>query len=66
MTSITSLHAHSATTPPPDSRQKDTLFCQVCGHESPIGGDWVPAQNDNNRTLQCPECQTVLGDRSDE
>ena len=65
MTSLSSLHAHSATTPPPDGRRKHVLFCQTCGHESPIGGDWLLESTDDSEYLRCPECQTVLGSRSD-
>lgn len=63
MTSFTSLHTHSATTPPPDSRQKDMLFCPACGHESPISGDWVTEQHADGRTIRCPACRTVVSNR---
>jgi len=65
MTSLSSLHTHAATTPPPDGRQKHVLFCPVCGHESPIDGDWLVESTDDTQRLRCPECQNTLG-RHDE
>lgn len=51
--------------PSPDGREKDTLFCPVCGHESTArGGDWAvterDAAGDRVRAYECPDCWTVV------
>ncbi|MDS0258779.1 phage terminase large subunit family protein [Haloarcula sp. S1CR25-12] len=67
MTSIKTLPAHAtATTPPPETRQKAMLFCPSCGHESPVTGDWDVEQTDGERTYSCPWCHTVISSRPDE
>lgn len=48
---------------PPKQRSKSVLFCQRCGHESPLTGDWVHDSDDG--TSRCPECQAVIGARND-
>jgi len=66
MTSIDTYPAYAtATTPPPDSRPKASLFCPDCGHESPITGDWLVEQGDGDRTYRCPECQSAISTRDD-
>lgn len=45
-------------------RRKSTLFCQDCGHESPVDGDWVVQTQSDHRLYVCPECQHVLTTRS--
>lgn len=64
MTSITSVPAQSTNTArPPDSRRKDVLFCPDCGHESPLGGDWLVDDTRDGRQLCCPECHHILVER---
>jgi hypothetical protein len=42
---------------------KAVLFCQDCGHASPVDGDWrVRTIGDHQRT-RCPECRRVVDDR---
>jgi transcription elongation factor Elf1 len=66
MTSIKSLPAHAtATTPPPENRQKAMLFCPSCGHESPVNGDWDVQRTDEDRVYSCPWCHTVISNRPD-
>ncbi|PSP61123.1 hypothetical protein BRC76_06790 [Halobacteriales archaeon QH_8_67_36] len=64
MTSLTSVPAHAtATAPPPEGRQKTSLFCPSCGHESPITGDWDVEQTADGRAYRCPCCHTVISSR---
>jgi hypothetical protein len=48
----------------PSTKQKALLFCAVCGHKSPPGGDWVETETEtelgNRLTLSCPECSTAV------
>lgn len=48
----------------PSTRQKATLFCAVCGHESPPDGDWNETKMETDRgnqlALSCPECTTTV------
>lgn len=50
----------------PDGRAKSVLFCPVCGHESPMNGDWHVRQTDGESSVRgetefvCPECETVV------
>jgi hypothetical protein len=41
-------------------RHKSALFCQDCGHESPVDGDWEVQTQSDHRLYVCPECQHVL------
>jgi len=46
------------------AREKGTLFCQSCWHESPADGDWrVQATPDGDR-YRCPNCGATVADRS--
>jgi predicted RNA-binding Zn-ribbon protein involved in translation (DUF1610 family) len=42
------------------SRRKSLLFCQDCGHESPVDGDWVVQPEGDHCRYVCPTCQHVL------
>jgi DNA-directed RNA polymerase subunit RPC12/RpoP len=46
-------------------RRKAVLFCQSCGHESLVGGDWIATDDYLSRTrhVRCPECETTVADR---
>lgn len=52
-------------TGPPDESltqtEKMALFCQQCGHTSPMTGDWLVCENDGDGYhVVCPECETVI------
>ncbi|WP_049981787.1 hypothetical protein [Halolamina rubra] len=46
------------------TRSKTTLFCSVCGHESPPDGDWDESETatelGGRLTLACPDCGTTI------
>jgi len=64
MTSTKSVPANAtATAPPPESRQKASLFCPSCGHESPVGGDWELEETEDGQAYRCPWCHTVISSR---
>ncbi|MFC6735034.1 hypothetical protein [Halolamina salina] len=46
------------------TRTKATLFCSVCGHESPADGDWdesaTATEIGERITLSCPDCATTI------
>lgn len=48
----------------PSTRQKATLFCAVCGHESPPDGDWhesaCETELGQRLALACPDCETTI------
>jgi uncharacterized protein YbaR (Trm112 family) len=44
-------------------RIKTELFCQSCGHASPIDGDWVADDSTPRYRLCCPRCDGVVVDR---
>lgn len=51
-------------------RRKSVLFCQSCGHESPIDGDWRVARVDRRTRCEkaiytCPECARTVSVRPD-
>ncbi len=46
-----------------EPRQKAVLFCQDCGHESPINGDWSIRTQGDHLLYMCPQCRHVLMDR---
>jgi hypothetical protein len=50
-------HAADSADPP---RQKSTLFCQDCGYESPVDGDWLVHTQGEHRLYMCPHCRQVL------
>lgn len=56
------------TAPPstPRSRSKSVLFCPSCGHESELNGDWTLEMAGNTTTYRCPECRTVVNERTDD
>ncbi|MBZ6496580.1 hypothetical protein [Natrinema longum] len=45
------------------SSRKATLHCFECGHESPIGGDWLVRAHDDRLEYECPDCQTTIDSR---
>lgn len=48
----------------PSTKQKATLFCAVCGHESPPDGDWIESETEtelgDRLALSCPDCETTV------
>ena len=46
------------------TRVKTTLFCSVCGHESPPDGDWDESETTTEAgerlVLACPDCETTV------
>jgi len=48
----------------PSARTKATLFCSVCGHESPPDGDWDESSTTTELgeriALSCPDCATTI------
>lgn len=56
MTSFTS-------TPEPQPKDKATLYCPECGHESHINGDWIIHVLDTSLTYECPQCQAEIDSR---
>lgn len=45
-------------------RAKSLLFCPVCGHESPVDGDWCVANDDSHdHDVVCPNCGQVVATR---
>jgi hypothetical protein len=45
------------------SRQKGTLFCPNCGHESEVEGDWTVQTEDGRERYDCPVCTTTITKR---
>lgn len=45
------------------SGHKAVLFCQGCGHASPVDGDWCVETIGDHRRTRCPECRRVVDDR---
>lgn len=48
--------------------RKSVLFCQSCGHESPVDGDWRIARVDRRTECEqviytCPECARTVSVR---
>ncbi|MFC6976356.1 hypothetical protein ACFQL1_19415 [Halomicroarcula sp. GCM10025709] len=39
------------------------LFCAECGHESPVGGDWLLRRDEDRERRYCPVCDAVVTDR---
>ncbi|WP_284009033.1 hypothetical protein [Haloarcula pelagica] len=48
---------------PSQARQKGVLFCAECGHESPVGGDWLLRRDEDRERRYCPVCDAVVTDR---
>lgn len=46
----------TADTHPP----KSTLFCQDCGHQSPVDGDWMLVATARGTAYRCPQCGADL------
>lgn len=49
--------------PEADRPPKTVLICPECGHESPVGGDWIeddPTADESRRRYACPECGAVI------
>lgn len=44
-------------------RSKATLICRVCGHESPVRGDWNRRPSGDAVLVECPDCGFVLAER---
>lgn len=51
------------TEPADVSRAKATLFCQACGHESPMQGDWAVETTAGAVTTSCPCCGAIIDRR---
>lgn len=49
--------------PTAEQRQKATLFCPDCGHESHITGDWEVRTSAGREMYVCPVCDAVLTTR---
>lgn len=47
---------------PPD--RKAVLFCPSCGHESAIEGDWIVHAGIDQHSLECPNCEYIVTERS--
>ena len=45
-------------------RRKSVLVCPACGHASPLTGDWTVDAAGPTDTYRCPDCQTVVSDRT--
>lgn len=45
------------------SRPKATLFCQDCGHQSHVDGDWIVRTTAARVTTECPDCGTHIDER---
>lgn len=45
------------------SDRKATLFCQTCGHASPVDGDWRVRTVGSRQRLRCPECRSIVDER---
>ncbi len=60
--------SHSAHTPETDSPpdRKSVLFCPACGHESPVGGDWVVRDRATSVEYRCPDCDERITRRERE
>lgn len=43
--------------------RKAVLYCPVCGHESPVDGDWVVSTRESRSEYGCPECDHVVAVR---
>jgi predicted RNA-binding Zn-ribbon protein involved in translation (DUF1610 family) len=39
---------------------KMALFCQECGHTSPMSGDWLVQEGTDGYRVVCPECGTAV------
>lgn len=54
----------SPSTPDPDggppTAGKMTLFCEQCGHDAPMSGDWLVREGEDGYRVVCPECGTVI------
>lgn len=48
---------HTQQIPP---RPKATLFCDECGHESHVTGDWVVHESAHGADFVCPECGATI------
>ena len=53
---------------PPDSGapRKAVLYCPVCGHDSPVDGDWRVErdESDSERVdYRCPRCEFAVTNR---
>ncbi|WP_255196144.1 CPXCG motif-containing cysteine-rich protein [Halorarius litoreus] len=55
--------AQQPSTSEADSRQKATLFCPHCGHESDVTGDWTVQTEHGRQIFDCPVCYTTITER---
>jgi predicted RNA-binding Zn-ribbon protein involved in translation (DUF1610 family) len=46
--------------PPSDVPAKTTLYCPVCGHESPVSGDWLVRERGGRTVYVCPTCGDAI------
>lgn len=65
MTSIDFRANHSETEnrPPDGQLRKATLYCPVCGHQSPTDGNWDVETVESQQEFHCPECDQVVAVR---
>ncbi|MCU4741466.1 hypothetical protein OB955_11265 [Halobacteria archaeon AArc-m2/3/4] len=40
----------------PTDGRKMVLYCQECGHDSPITGDWDESRHGDEVQFRCPDC----------
>lgn len=45
---------------PTDWRPKATLFCQQCGREDAVDGDWEERERAGRMHVHCPDCDNRL------
>ncbi len=63
MTDSLTMSAQQSSTSGVESRQKTTLFCPSCDHESDVTGDWKEYTENNRRIYDCPICDTTITKR---
>jgi predicted RNA-binding Zn-ribbon protein involved in translation (DUF1610 family) len=43
-----------------DTPPKSLLHCPVCGHASPVDGDWRVRPDRGRERLDCPNCSETI------